>query len=70
MPAEQNKGGNIPAHNKHANGQAHKQGSQHAHIAQVFGRQVQRIGAEWFHKSAIHRAEQYKPEDKQHLKFL
>ncbi len=40
------------------------------HIAQVFGRQVSGICAECLHESTIHRAEQYEPEDQQHLEFL
>lgn len=70
MAAEQNEGGNVPAHDENADGHANKQRGQYTYITQVFGGQVQGVGAECFHKSTIHRTEQNEPEDQQHLKFF
>jgi hypothetical protein len=70
MAAEQNKRGNIPAHDEYADGHAYKNACYGIYVSQVFGRQVQRVGAEAFHEGAIDRAEQDKPEYEQHLEFF
>ena len=67
MAAEQNEGGNIPAHDEHANGHTHDGSTDGVHIAKIFRSQEQRIGTKAFHEAAVYHAEHDDPECKQHL---
>ena len=65
MPAEQDKRGDVPAHNKYTNGNTHDGCADRIHVSQVFRCQEERISAKALHKSTIHHAEhQYPKQDK------
>jgi hypothetical protein len=67
VPAEENKGGNVPAHDKHPDGGPYKSGAQRIYITQVFGRQVQGFGTKAFHKGTVGNAEKEEPENQHQL---
>ena len=67
MTAKQNKRGNVPAHNKHADGNAHNCSTYRIYIAQIFRCQEQSIGTKSFHEAAINRGKKYVPENKHYL---
>lgn len=67
MLAEQNKGRDIPAHDKHADGGTYYRIAYGVHIAKVFWSEEEGIGSKGLHKRTTHGAEQDKPEQQQHL---
>jgi hypothetical protein len=69
MPAKQNKGGDVPAHNEYTDGHSHNGAANGIDITQVFGCQEQSIGAKTFHKGAIDHTEHNDPKDQQYLVF-
>ena len=70
MTAEQNKCGDIPAHNKDPDADTHNKRTGCIDPTQVFRRQEQRIYTERGHKAAIHDAEQDKPKDQEYLELF
>ena len=69
MPAEKNEGGNVPAHDKDANGNSHDGGSKSIYISQVFRPQEKRFGAKAFHEATTYYRKKEDPEYQQHLVF-
>ena len=69
MFAEQDEGGDIPAHNEHADRGSDNRGTEWIHVAEVFPCEVQWVGTKGFHKGSVHRTEQDEPEKKQDLVF-
>ena len=69
MTAEQDKGGDVPAHDKHAYGHAHDGSADGIDIPQVFRSQEEGIGPEVFHERAVHYAEHDHPEEQEYLVF-
>ena len=67
MFAEQNKGGDIPAHDKHTDGSTYYRIADGIYIAKVFRGKEEGIGPEGFHEWTVHGTEQDKPEQQQHL---
>ena len=67
MTAEKDKRGNIPAHNKHTNGDTDHGSADGIDIAHVLRRQIQGIGAKALHERTIYCAKQNKPKDQQCL---
>src|SRR5262249_46997676 len=67
MTAEKYESGYMPAHDEHTDGNAHNSKADGAYIAEVFGCQEKRIGAEGFHESSIDRTKQNEPEYEQYL---
>jgi hypothetical protein len=70
MPAEQDKSGDIPAHDKNARGKTYDRGTCGTHITQVFRREKEGRGTIGAHKTSIQCAEQDQPEDQQNLEFF
>jgi hypothetical protein len=70
MPAKEDKGGDVPAHDENARGETHDSGACSTHIAQVFGRKKKGRGAIGTHKPSIQCAEQDQPEDQQYLELF
>ena len=62
MFAEQNEGGDVPAHNKHRYRGTHDREAHGIYITEVFRGQEKRIGPECFHKTAADRTEHHEPE--------
>ena len=69
MPAKQNEGGDVPAHDKNANGHAHNGGADRVHITEVFRCEKKGIGAKAFHEATVHHAEHQHPEKQKDLVF-
>ncbi len=69
MFAEQNKSGDVPAHDENSNGHSHNGKTDGSNIAQIFRCKKQSIGAKAFHKATVCYAEHQKPKDQQHLVF-
>jgi hypothetical protein len=65
--AEQNKGGNVPAHDKNTNGHSNDGKTYGAYVSQIFRSEKQSIGAIAFHKAAVCHCKHQKPEDQQYL---
>src|SRR5215213_3857740 len=70
MPAEQNEGGDVPAHDKYPEGYAYYCRADGIHLSQVFRRQEKRVGAKGLHERPVHRTEKQEPEQQEHLEFL
>jgi hypothetical protein len=69
MPAEKNKRGDIPAHDKDACRNADDRCAYRADISQVFRRKEERRGAIGTHKAAVDCAKQDSPEYQQYLEL-
>ena len=69
MTAEQDKCGDVPAHDEHTNGHAHDGGADRIHITKVFRCKKQGISTKIFHEGAVYNAEHDHPEQKQYLVF-
>lgn len=67
VPAEQNEGGNVPAHDKYTDGHAHDGRANGIDIAQVLGSQEQGLGTKTFHEAAIHNTKEQEPKQEQRL---
>ena len=53
MAAEQNKCGNVPAHDKHADGNPHNRCTYRIYITQIFRSQEQCISTKCLHEAAV-----------------
>ncbi len=70
MTAEEDKGGDVPAHDKDPRSHSHNCKAGGAHRPQVFRGKKTGIRPIAFHKSAVHRTEKDKPEYQQDLELL
>jgi hypothetical protein len=57
MPAEKNKGGDIPAHEKNAHGASNNRGTEGVYVTQIFRRQEKCVSPKGPHKTPIDSAE-------------
>lgn len=69
MFAEQNKCGNVPAHNENPNRHPNDGKTYRAYMTQILGCEKQCISTKTFHKTTIHHAKHQKPKDQQYLVF-
>jgi hypothetical protein len=69
MTAEQDEGGNVPAHDKHTDGYAHDGRRNGIGIAEIFRGQEEGIRTKTFHETAVHHTEHQDPENEQNLVF-
>ena len=67
IAAEQDKGGDVPAHNKHSNRDANNSKTDSRRVPKIFGGKVKGVGPKTFHEQAINRAKKHKPEYEQNL---
>lgn len=67
MFTEENKAGDIPAHDKHADGATYNGITDGVHITQVFGGEEQGIGSKRLHERTVHSTEQDEPEQQEYL---
>jgi hypothetical protein len=57
MTAEQDEGGDVPAHDEYGYCKTEDGGAGHVHLAKVFGSKKQRIGAITVHETAAYSTE-------------
>jgi hypothetical protein len=69
MLAEQDKCGNVPAHDKNSNGHSHNGATDGANMPQIFRSKKQCIGTKAFHEITVHYTEHNEPENQQYLIF-
>ena len=67
MPAEQDEGCNVPAHEKHTNSHPDKGGTECIHITKVFRCEEKSVSSKRLHEAAVRYREQQDPEDQQYL---
>ena len=66
---EKDERGDVPAHDEHAQRDPDNGITEGIDITQILRCQIQRIRAESFHESAVHRREKDTPKDQYHLVF-
>ena len=69
MFTEQDKGADIPAHDKHANRGANESGADGIYIAKEFRCKIERIRTECVHETSVDSTKHDKPKEKQNLVF-
>jgi hypothetical protein len=67
MTAKQDKCCDVPAHDKHSDGNTYEGETKNGDITQIFGCKKKRICAIIFHESSIDGSEENKPEYEQNL---
>ena len=69
MAAEEDKSGDVPAHDKHTHRCANEQGADGIHLTKIFRREEKRFGSTGLHQSPAYRCKKQEPEQKQDLIF-
>ena len=67
MTTEQDEGSDVPAHDKHSDGNAHESEAEYSNISQVFRSKKKWICPIVSHKSPVDRSKEDEPEYKQNL---
>jgi hypothetical protein len=70
MPAEEDKGRDVPAHDEDAGGEAYDGGAYGVDLAEVFGGKKKGIGAVGPHEPTVQGAEEDQPKDQQYLELF